>query len=67
MRVCENFCVIVANVLNSDIIVGEFEHHLYFCIHFWTNTLGNSINPHFPFSYGLNSSTTVLLQRCLLY
>ena len=30
---------LVANVLDNDIIVSEFEPQLYYCVHFRTNTL----------------------------
>ena len=33
-----------------------------YCVHFWTNALGNGMNPH---SYGLNGITAVLLQGWL--
>ena len=38
------FSGIVANVLNCDIVVSEFKLQLHYYIHFWTNTLGKSMN-----------------------
>ena len=34
-------------------------------VHFWANTLGKGMNPLYPPSYGLNSTTTVLLVEWL--
>ena len=31
---------IVANMLDCDFVVSEFEHQSHCCIHFWTNALG---------------------------
>ena len=30
---------VVANVLDCDIVVSEFEHQSRYYVHFWTNTL----------------------------
>ena len=32
----------------SDIVVWDFEMQTYYNIHFWTNTLGKSMNPLIP-------------------
>ena len=50
----------VANVLNCNILVREFEIQLHYYTHFWCNTLGKDMNL-FNF-YGLNSTTAVLLK-----
>ena len=31
---------VVANILDCNVTVREFEHQLGYYIHFWTNTLG---------------------------
>ena len=54
--------VVEANVLNRDILVSEFELQSCYYIHFRTNIHGKGMNLLFPLSYGLNSSTTVILQ-----
>ena len=53
---------IAVNVLDNNIVVNEFQLHLCYYIPFQTNAFGKSIN---PFSYGLNSMTTALLQEWL--
>ena len=40
-----------------------FEVQSRYYVHFWTNTLGKSMNSRIPASYGLNSIIIVLLQR----
>ena len=56
-----NRCDAVANVLDSDILVSEFELQSRYYVHFRTNTLGQSWNlPILP-SYGLDNTTTTLL------
>ena len=37
---------IVVNVLDCDIVVGEFKLRSRDCIHFRTNTLRKGMNPH---------------------
>ena len=54
---------VVANVLDCDIIVGEFDPQLRYCIHFRTNIFSKGMNPLFTFLYGLNNITTVFLQE----
>ena len=56
-----SFRSVVANVLDCDIIVSEFELLSYFYVHFRTNTL------LFLLCNGLNGTTTVLSQRWLLF
>ena len=36
---------VVANILDCDITVNEFELQSCYCIHFWTNTYGKYMNP----------------------
>ena len=52
----------VANMLDYDIIISKFELELCDYIHFQTNTLGKGMNSLTTLCYGLNSTTTVLLQ-----
>ena len=49
------------NLLDCDMIVNKFELQSPYYIYFWTNPLGKGMNPHYPSSYGLNSTITVLL------
>ena len=49
----------MANVLDCNIVVSEFEPQSCYYVHFGTNTLGKGINSLIPTSYGLNSATTV--------
>ena len=48
-----------ANIMDSDIVVSEFELQLRYCIHFWTNALLKGMN---PLSYGIKGSTAFPLQ-----
>ena len=53
----------MVNVLNCDIdILSEFELQSHYYVHFWINTLGKGMNYHPPPHYGLNGTTTILLQ-----
>ena len=54
-------CGVVTNMLKCDTVVNEFELQPHSYIHFLTNTM----KPHIPASYGLNSTTTVLLHGLL--
>ena len=47
---------VVANVLDCDIVVSEFELQV-----FRFNTLGKGMNPTYCSSYGLNSTITIFL------
>ena len=58
-------CDVVANVLDSDIVVNEFELQTHYYVHFWTNNLGKDVIYHIPISYQLISTITVLLQTWL--
>ena len=52
-------CNIVANVLDYNILVTEFEFQSRYYIQFWSNILGKGMNPFIP-HYMLNSITIVL-------
>ena len=57
---------VVANVLDFDIVVNEFELQSRYYVHFRTNTLGKDINPLNPApGYGLSSTIAILLQGWL--
>ena len=58
-------CGIIAKVQNCSLDVSEFKLPLCYCIHFHTNTLGKGMNPLISPSYGLDSTTTVILQEWL--
>ena len=57
--------VIVANVVDCDIVVSVFELQSCYYVHFWCNTLGKGRNSLTLPSYGLNSTTTMSLQEWL--
>ena len=52
---------IMANVMDCNFVVSEFKFQLCY-IHLQINTLEKAMNTLVPFIYGLNSTTTVLLQ-----
>ena len=54
---------VVSDILDCNIVVSEFELLSRYCIHFWTNMLGEGINP----SNGLNGTTSVRLHLWLWY
>ena len=57
---------VMANMLDYNIEESEFEFQSCYCVHFRTNILGKgkeSPIPLSPISYGLSSTTTVLLQE----
>ena len=53
---------IEGNMLDCDVVVNNSKIQSHYYIHFWANTLMKGINPLIPPSYGLNSTTTVLLE-----
>ena len=55
-------CGIMANMLNSDIIVCEFKLQSHNYVHFQTDNLEKGMNLLVTHSYRLNSSTNVLQQ-----
>ena len=48
----------MANVLNCNIVVSELRLYSCYYIHFQINTLGETHELSYPFSYGLNSTTS---------
>ena len=52
---------VVANVLDSNIVVSEFKLQSLYYIYLRTNTLGKGMDPSSS-SYGLNCITYILLQ-----
>ena len=61
-----NPCCTVAKVLDCNIVVNGFKLKSSYYIHFQTNALRKGINPFIPrLSYGLNNTTTILLQGWL--
>ena len=55
----------LAKVPDCGLKVSEFKIQSYCYIHFWTNTFEKALNIFIPLSYGLNSTTIVLLQGWL--
>ena len=49
---------VMVKALNCGIKVTEFKLQLRYYINFWTNTLEKGMNPLYPPSYGLSSTTT---------
>ena len=47
---------VVVSVLDSDIIVNEFDYY----VHFRTNIIREGMNTLIPVIYGLNSTTNIL-------
>ena len=52
---------VMVKVMDWGIVVSEFVLQSRYYVHFRANTLGKGMNPPYPPSYGLNSTTTVLL------
>ncbi len=52
---------VMVKALDCGIVVSEFILQLPYNVQFRANTLGKGMNPLIPRSYGLNSTTTVLL------
>ena len=55
----------MVKAMDCRIVVREFVLQSRYYVHFRTNTLGKGIEPSYPPSYGLNSTTTVLLGEWL--
>ena len=51
--------------MDSGIVLSEFVFQSRYYVHFRTNTLGKRYEPPYPPSYGLNSTSTVLLGEWL--
>ena len=56
---------VMVKALACGIIVSKFKLQLLYYVNFRTNTVGKGMNPPYPPSYGLNSTTTVLLGEWL--
>ena len=52
---------LVANVLDSSIVVSEFGLQSRYCVHFRTNTLGKRYELPYPTRYVLNRTAAFLL------
>ena len=52
---------VMVKAMNCGIVVSKFELQSCYYIHFRTNTLWERYEPPYPPSYGLNSTTIVLL------
>ena len=52
---------VMVKAMDCGIVVSEFVFQSCYYVHFRANTLGKSMNPTYPPTYGLNSTTTVLL------
>ena len=52
---------VMVKALDCVIVVSEFVLQSHYYVHFRANTLGERYEPPYPPSYGLNSTTTVLL------
>ena len=52
---------VMVEAMVCKIVAREFKLQLRYYVHFQTNTLGKGMNTRYPPSYGLNSTTTVLL------
>ena len=53
-------CGVMVKAMDCGIVVCEFVLQSRYYVHFRANTLGKGMNPSYPPSYGLNSTTTVL-------
>ena len=65
LEICINlmkFCSIVANMLDWNIVVSKFELQSQYYVHFQINILGERYEPSYSLRYGLNGTTSVLLQ-----
>ena len=51
---------VMVKTMDCGIVVCEFVLQSRYYVHFRANTLGKGMNPPYPPSYGLNSTTTVL-------
>ena len=52
MFICLYPCDVVANELDCDIVVSEFELKSRYHVYFRTNTLGKDMNPLSPLAMG---------------
>ena len=58
---------VMVKAMDGGIVVSEFELQSCYYVHFRANTLGKDMNPTYPPSYGLNSTTIVLLEGYLWF
>ena len=56
---------VMVKAMDCGIIVSKFELQLRYYVHFWAKYPWERYEPSYPPSYGLNSSTTVLLGEWL--
>ena len=49
--------------MDCRLVVSEFELQSRYYVHFHANTHGKGMNHPYPPSYGLNSTTTILLGK----
>ena len=56
---------VIVKAMDCGIVVSEFVLQSCYYVHFQANTLGKGMNPPYPPSYGLNSTTTLLLREWL--
>ena len=56
---------VMVKSMDCGIVVSEFVLQSRYYVHFRANTLGESYEPPYPPSYGLNNTTTVLLGEWL--
>ena len=56
---------VMVKVMDCRIVVREFVLQSRYYVPFWANTLGKGMNPPYPPSYGLNSTTTILIGELL--
>ena len=50
----------MVKVMDYGIVESKFELQSSYYVHFQANNLGKGMNPHYPTSYVLISTTTVL-------
>ena len=60
-------CGVMVKVNDCRIVVSKFELQSRYYVHFWTNTLRKGKTSPYPPSYGLNSTSTVLLEGWIWY
>ena len=53
---------VVANVIDCNTVLNEFELQSYYCFYFLVNIIGQDTDPPYPLNYVLYSTITVLLQ-----
>ena len=49
----------MVKAMDCGIIVSEFKLQLHYYIQFQTNTFGKGMEPPYPSSYGLNSTSSI--------